>query len=142
MQLSLLACSVLGITALNQRYAHLPKTVYGNGTKEAVFVTPYLPERYTEAQALTASKVGDFPIHAGFLTLDSKAFSNTYFVYSPARNGQADAPILLWLQGGPGASSLFGLFTEIGPFDMGAGGARDGERGEQGQPGAAFPRHK
>ncbi|KAH8059708.1 serine carboxypeptidase [Aureococcus anophagefferens] len=120
MQLSLLACSVLGITALNQRFKHLPKTVYGNGTKEAVFVTPYLPERYTEAQALTASKVGDFPIHAGFLTLDSKAFSNTYFVYSPARNGQADAPILLWLQGGPGASSLFGLFTEIGPFDIDA----------------------
>ncbi|KAH8092135.1 serine carboxypeptidase [Aureococcus anophagefferens] len=118
MQLSLLACSVLGITALNQRFKHLPKTVYGNGTKEAVFVTPYLPERYTEAQALTASKVGDFPIHAGFLTLDSKAFSNTYFVYSPA-NGQADADPAL-APGRPGASSLFGLFTEIGPFDIDA----------------------
>ena len=29
------------------------------------------------------------------------------------RNSKADAPVLLWLQGGPGASSLFGMFTEI-----------------------------
>ena len=28
----------------------------------------------------------------------------------------ADVPIVLWLQGGPGASSLFSLFTETGPF--------------------------
>lgn len=34
------------------------------------------------------------------------------------QSGKADAPILLWLNGGPGASSLFGMFTEIGPFDI------------------------
>lgn len=27
-----------------------------------------------------------------------------------------NAPVVLWLQGGPGATSLFGLFTENGPF--------------------------
>lgn len=29
-----------------------------------------------------------------------------------------NAPVVLWLQGGPGATSLFGLFTENGPFSV------------------------
>lgn len=32
------------------------------------------------------------------------------------QNGNAEAPLILWLQGGPGATSLFGMFTEIGPY--------------------------
>jgi len=45
-----------------------------------------------------------------------------FFWFFPAENGAADAPVLLWLQGGPGASSLFGLFTEIGPISIDANG--------------------
>ena len=30
-------------------------------------------------------------------------------------NNSATTPIFLWLQGGPGASSMFGAYTEIGP---------------------------
>jgi carboxypeptidase C (cathepsin A) len=33
-------------------------------------------------------------------------------------------PVLLWLQGGPGASSQFGAFTEVGPIRIRNGTAR------------------
>lgn len=34
------------------------------------------------------------------------------------QNRDKNAPTLLWLQGGPGGSSLFGLFVEQGPLEI------------------------
>ena len=53
-------------------------------------------------------------ISTGFFTVNATTGSNMYFWFFPAQSGDANAPVVVWLQGGPGASSLFGLFGEIG----------------------------
>lgn len=87
-----------------------------------VYITPLLPD-FKKAQDATKVDLSSFgwtnnSVHAGFITLDKTMGRNTYFWFSEALDGNTNAPLLLWLQGGPGASSLFGLFTEIGPFGI------------------------
>ena len=53
-------------------------------------------------------------IFSGYLK--TKIDGNEYFyLYAPSQNNPSTAPILLWLNGGPGCSSLFGFLAEIGP---------------------------
>lgn len=49
-----------------------------------------------------------------------------FFWFFPAQNANASAPVLLWLQGGPGATSLFGLFAENGPIQVNDDGSLSG----------------
>ena len=54
--------------------------------------------------------------YSGFLTVNYTSNSNLFFWYFPAENGNKSAPFILWLQGGPGSSSMYGLLKENGPF--------------------------
>ena len=58
----------------------------------------------------------DIESYAGFFTNNTTFDNNMFFWYFPAQNKDADAPLLIWLQGGPGGGSTFGLFNEVGPF--------------------------
>lgn len=42
---------------------------------------------------------------------------NTHYWFSESERGPRD-PIIVWIQGGPGASSISGALTELGPFRL------------------------
>ncbi|CAG0917791.1 unnamed protein product [Notodromas monacha] len=54
--------------------------------------------------------------YSGFITVNKTCDANLFFWFIPAKNSPESAPVTVWLQGGPGASSLFGLFVEHGPW--------------------------
>lgn len=55
---------------------------------------------------------------SGYFTVNKPFNSNLFFWYFPSLSNSKTDPIVLWLQGGPGATSLFGLFQENGPFTV------------------------
>jgi len=75
-----------------------------------------------QEQSKVSPQIGNHTSYSGFFTTDSspEADNNMFFWYLPSQNGDASAPTLIWLQGGPGGSSLFGMFVEMGPFNVDA----------------------
>ncbi|ETI46887.1 hypothetical protein F441_08770 [Phytophthora nicotianae CJ01A1] len=55
-----------------------------------------------------------FKHYAGHLELEEK--EKLFYWYTESQSDPENDPIVLWLNGGPGCSSLGGLFTENGPF--------------------------
>ena len=45
--------------------------------------------------------------------------NNLFFWFFPAQSRASEAPLILWLQGGPGWPTMYGIFKEHGPFLIG-----------------------
>ncbi|XP_075991786.1 venom serine carboxypeptidase-like [Anticarsia gemmatalis] len=98
-----------------------PVAKVDNGT--ALLLTKYINEgKVKEARA--ACKVDSnvflgIKSYSGFFTVNETYNSNIFFWYFPVLNKSvSDSPWIIWLQGGPGVTSLGGVFDEIGPFTV------------------------
>ncbi|KAK9064590.1 hypothetical protein SSX86_015972 [Deinandra increscens subsp. villosa] len=60
------------------------------------------------------------PTKSGYLTVNSTTNSAIFYAFYEAQNPNntslSDTPLVIWLQGGPGCSSMTGNFYELGPW--------------------------
>jgi len=57
-----------------------------------------------------------FKQYAGYVTIDEQHGKKIFYWFVESENDPENDPVLLWMNGGPGASSLIGFFQELGPF--------------------------
>jgi len=53
---------------------------------------------------------------SGYIQVNKQFDANLFYYFVPSQSRPATDPVILWLQGGPGCSSMFGCFVENGPF--------------------------
>ncbi|XP_034827924.1 venom serine carboxypeptidase [Maniola hyperantus] len=120
--ITLLLLQILSVQCFFNHYPKLNLDVTDDGDPgEPLFLTPYVESgNVTEGRRLARVPFTEslrIKSYAGYFTVDKKYDSNQFFWYFPAMiSKKKDAPVIVWLQGGPGASSLYGLFTENGPL--------------------------
>lgn len=63
---------------------------------------------------------------SGYVTLDSGGERRMHYWLVESESDPQSDPLVLWVQGGPGCSSLLGFFTEMGPFGVRENESKDG----------------
>ncbi|XP_037029414.1 probable serine carboxypeptidase CPVL isoform X2 [Bradysia coprophila] len=105
-------------------------TTIVHGQSEALFLTPLIASgNISLARNLSLvlplpNSSPDIPSrssYSGLITVNETNNSNLFFWFFPATakcREDDNAPIVLWLDGGPGVSNFLSIFTQNGPFSV------------------------
>ncbi|XP_075992661.1 venom serine carboxypeptidase-like isoform X2 [Anticarsia gemmatalis] len=89
---------------------------------DCLILTPHIKNgNASEARRLSEVNSEEYfglKSHSGFVTVKKEYNNNLFFWYFPAPTHVAETPWIIWLQGGPGVSSMAGLFDIIGPIKI------------------------
>ncbi|CAK8566821.1 unnamed protein product [Lathyrus sativus] len=65
----------------------------------------------------------NFDQYSGYVTVDHEAGKELFYYFVESPYNSSTKPLILWLNGGPGCSSLgYGAFEELGPFRINSDG--------------------
>ncbi|BFZ04923.1 hypothetical protein BsWGS_07962 [Bradybaena similaris] len=110
--------TLLLLTARVSTAATTPSSTVNDGP---LFLTPLLDRGevlHAQARSRVSSSETFIPrSHAGFITVDKQLGKHLFFWYFPSPVSNS-APLLLWLNGGPGITSMLGLLWENGPIEV------------------------
>ena len=57
-------------------------------------------------------------MYSGFVEVEHETDSNLFYWFFRNEDGNSKAPLVLWINGGPGSSSMLGNFLENGPLKL------------------------
>ncbi|KAJ9552438.1 hypothetical protein OSB04_016483 [Centaurea solstitialis] len=64
----------------------------------------------------------DFDQYSGYVTVNQSAGRALFYYFVESPTDSSTKPLVLWLNGGPGCSSMIGAMTELGPFRINSDG--------------------
>uniref|UniRef100_A0A251VF46 Carboxypeptidase n=1 Tax=Helianthus annuus TaxID=4232 RepID=A0A251VF46_HELAN len=88
--------------------------------KPLIFLLLTLLFHHLPPSSATTLPTEALPTKSGYLTVNSTTKSAIFYTFYEAQNptntSLSETPLVIWLQGGPGCSSMTGNFYELGPF--------------------------
>jgi vitellogenic carboxypeptidase-like protein len=119
----LVAC-LLGAQAflanrIERPYAYYPEEDVDEGPLN---LSDWLHDPLEARRLCAVHGIGMHPSYSAFFNVNKSTDSSMYWWFFPAQNGDEKAPFIVFLEGGPGVSSLLSLFYQMGPFTVSSNG--------------------
>ena len=80
------------------------------------------PEEDRVLELPAMGKFDKYGAFSGFLDI-ADTTKKIHYLFFEAQENAADAPVLIWFNGGPGCSSMLGFMQENGPYKIESGGS-------------------